>query len=66
MNPTLEELSDFWQDVLHVRCKHNVPLAMLRVIDLIDQRPHTRDGQFAQALLDFLGGQANALQELGK
>lgn len=66
MTPTLEELSDFWQDVLHVRCKHDVALAILRLVDLVDQKPHTRDGQFARALLDFLGEQADNLQYIGE
>lgn len=64
MNPSLEELSDFWQDVLHVRCKHDPLLAILRLVDLVDQKPHTRDGQFARSLLDFLAEQADNIQEI--
>jgi len=54
MTPTLEELSDFWQYMLHERCEHNPSLALLRILKTIDRNPHTRHGQFAQALIDFL------------
>jgi hypothetical protein len=63
MTPSLEELSDFWQDVLHVCCMGDVLRAVLRLIDLVDQRPNTSDGRFARALLLFVGDTLNALQE---
>jgi hypothetical protein len=63
MTPTLEEMSDFWQDVLHVRCKGDVLKAVLRLIETVDQRPNTSDGRFACALLLFVGDTLNALKE---
>ena len=63
MTPTLEELSDFWQDVLHVRCKGDVLRAVLRLIETVEQGPNTSDGRFACALLLFVGDTLNALKE---
>lgn len=61
MNPTTEELSDFWQDVLHRRCQHSPAMALLHIVELVDRKPNTSAGRFAQALITFL---ANHLDKL--
>ena len=63
MTPTLEELSDFWQDVLHRRCKGDVLRAVLQIIEMAGRATHTSEGRFACTLLLFVGDTLNALQE---
>ena len=55
MTPTLEELSDFWQDVLHVRCGGNVSQAKEYLLHHYAFYPHSAIGRFAGHLLKLLG-----------
>ena len=55
MNPTIEELSDFWQDVLYVRCKGNSAKAMEYLVAQYSLWPNSSTGRYALALLKHLG-----------
>lgn len=54
MNPTLEELSDFWQDVLWVRSHGNVALAIDTVLNIVMDSPQTSEGRFASVLVPII------------
>jgi hypothetical protein len=54
MTPTLEEISDYWQDVLHVRCLGNVDMAVGAMIHDLTRYPNSANGRFARATLKFL------------
>ena len=54
MTPTLEEISDFWQDVLWTRYHGDVVKAIRYVVNFSTMYPHTSGGQHAIGLLALL------------
>lgn len=54
MTPTIEELSDFWQDVLWVRCHGNAAQAEETVLNIVMDSPYTSEGRFAGALVPYI------------
>ena len=54
MKPTLEEISDYWQDVLHVRCAGNVDRAVSALVEDYARYPQSSNGRFAHHTLRFL------------
>lgn len=53
----LEELSDFWQDVLYVRCKGDLTQARDYLLLQYSHYPHSSMGRFSGQLLKLLAKQ---------
>lgn len=54
MEFSLEELSDFWQDVLYVRCKGDVNKARDELLRQYSLYPHSSMGRFSGQTLKLL------------
>lgn len=57
MNIPLEELSDFWQDVLYVRCNGNRRKARTYLVYQFSHYPHSSEGNYSGRVLRMLGRQ---------